>query len=318
MNNNTPVLFITFVRPDYAKKSFEAIRQIKPKTLYFYNNKGREDNEDELKLNEEVRSLINKIDWSCNLKTFFREEYVNIYRSLFSAIDWVFDNEEKAIILEEDCVASPSFYNYCEELLEKYAADSRVWMISGNNFTEEGFKNDTDYIFSRFSHIYGWASWKDRWKKIDRTMDDLEQVIKAGIYEQYFLTKKQATFVKKIFKNFKNTNMPDSPAWDYLFWYSAIKNNAFTIFPKKHLVGNIGVVGHHNKSGKTMMWNVEPNYIEKDSKLLKHPAYIFPNNYYDSFHFENYILKMSKSNILERIKRKLKRVFLKKIKKNIL
>jgi hypothetical protein len=305
---NTPILFITFARPDYARKSFEAIRLVKPKTLYFYNNKGRENNEDELKLNEGVRSLINKVDWPCNLKTFFREDYVGIYTSLFSAIDWVFDNEDKAIILEEDCVATPFFYNYCEELLQKYATDSRVWMISGNNFTEEGFNKDSDYFFSRFSHIYGWASWKDRWLKIDRTMDDHENVIKSGIYDQYFLSKKQATYVKIGFENFKNGNMPHNPAWDYLFWYSAIKNNAYSIFPKKHLVANIGVVGHHNKSGEPMMWNRKPDNIVKDNSPLKHPAYIYPDNHFDSFHFDNYILKVSKVNFLERIKRKLNKV----------
>lgn len=310
---STPILFITFARPDYARKSFEAIRQVKPSILYFYSNKGRDNNEEELKRNNEVRDLISRIDWPCNLKTFFRDDYVDIYTSLFSAIDWIFKFEEKAIILEEDCVATPFFYDYCEELLLKYQADSKVWMISGNNFTEAGFKKDTDYIFSRFSHIYGWASWKDRWLKIDRKMDDHEEVIQSDVYNQYFLNKKQAVFVKNVFQNFKNGNMPDRPAWDYLFWYTAIKNNAYTIFPKKHLVANIGVVGHHNKSGEQMMWNREPQYLVKNSHAIKHPAYVFPDDYYDTFHFDNYIKMVSKSSLFAKIMRKLEKILLQKI-----
>ncbi|NOU48459.1 MAG: hypothetical protein HOO86_15575 [Bacteroidales bacterium] len=307
---DTPVLFITFARPDYARKSFEAIKQAKPKNLYFYNNKGREDNENELKLNREVKDLINKVDWPCNLRTFFREDHVDIYTSLFSAIDWVFKSEEKAIILEEDCVATPYFFNYCEELLQKYASDSRVWMISGNNFTEEGFKDDADYIFSRFSHIYGWASWRDRWEKIDRTMEDHDLVIDLGIYEKYFLTKNQAKYVKNRFVNFKKGNLPANPAWDFLFWYSAIKNNAFTIFPKKHLVGNIGVIGHHNKSGEPMIWNRVPLNIEKNPFTLKHPSFIFPDDNYDRFHFNNYISMLSRVSFLDRVIRKVRKLIL--------
>ncbi|MDP3463668.1 MAG: hypothetical protein Q8S18_12830 [Bacteroidales bacterium] len=309
---NTPILFITFARPEYAKKTFEAIKKVKPRKLYFYNNIARPDNSDEINRNRQVRALLKEIDWECEVETFFREDHADIYTSLFSAIDWVFENEEQAIILEEDCVATPYFFYYCEELLNKYKADSRVWMISGNNFTEDGFINDTDYFFSRFSHIYGWASWKDRWKKIDRAMEDHRYVIDSGIYEQYFLTKKQARHVKKKFVNFKKNNLPALPAWDFLFWYSAIKNNAFTIFPKKHLVGNIGVIGHHNKKGEPMIWNREPIPIEKNPFTLKHPMFIYPDNSYDRFHFNRYIKKYSSTNQLALLAKKIAKAIIRK------
>ena len=38
---NTPVLFETFVRVDYARQVWEAIKVAQPKTLYFYSNKAR-------------------------------------------------------------------------------------------------------------------------------------------------------------------------------------------------------------------------------------------------------------------------------------
>ena len=103
----TPVLFVTFVRPDYARQTWEGIKATKPKTLYFYSNKGRAEKEGEVERNNEIRSYINEIDWDCDLHIFFREECVNVYDSLRGAIDWLFDNEERGIILEEDCV--PSF-----------------------------------------------------------------------------------------------------------------------------------------------------------------------------------------------------------------
>ena len=50
----TPVLFITFVRSGYARQTWEGIKAAKPKTLYFYSNKGRAEKEGEIERNEEI------------------------------------------------------------------------------------------------------------------------------------------------------------------------------------------------------------------------------------------------------------------------
>lgn len=105
----TPVLYITFARPEYASQSFAAIKAAKPKKLYFYSNKARDDKPDEVKRNLEIRSYISQINWECEVITWFREEYVDVYTSLWGAIDWLFDNEERGIVIEEDCKASRAF-----------------------------------------------------------------------------------------------------------------------------------------------------------------------------------------------------------------
>ena len=81
-----PVLFICFARPEYARRTFEAIKKNKPHKLYFYSNKGREEYGDEMQRNDEVRNLINEVDWNCDLHKWFREECVNVYESVHSAI----------------------------------------------------------------------------------------------------------------------------------------------------------------------------------------------------------------------------------------
>ena len=93
----TPVLFITFVRPDYARQTWNGIKAAQPKKLYFYSSKGRADKEGEVNCNNEIRAYINERDWECDLHTFFRDECVNIYDSLRGAIDWLFENEERGI-----------------------------------------------------------------------------------------------------------------------------------------------------------------------------------------------------------------------------
>ena len=54
----TPVLFITFARPDYARQTWDGIKAAKPQTLYFYSNKGRQEKEGEMEKNDEIRSFM--------------------------------------------------------------------------------------------------------------------------------------------------------------------------------------------------------------------------------------------------------------------
>ena len=86
----TAVLFETYIRDDYARIAFDAIKKAQPQKLYFYSNKAREDHPDDVRRNELIRSWVKEIDWDCDLHTFFREEYVDQYTSLSGAINWVF------------------------------------------------------------------------------------------------------------------------------------------------------------------------------------------------------------------------------------
>ncbi len=287
----SPVLFITFARPEYASRSFEGIRKAKPASLYFYSNLARAGIEQERQNNLKVRELINRIDWECELHTFFRTEHVDIYTSLLSAIDWVFANEEKAIVIEEDCVASVSFFKFCDEMLDRYVADKRVWIVSGDNFTPLTKANspDTDYYFSRYPHIYGWASWRDRWKLLDREMLSWPSVKNGEVFRRYFLSAKEANFWKQLFAR-HHESISTRKVWDFLFVYARIVHGAWGIVPKHNLVSNIGVSGTHNAKKKAVPTHNLPALELNWEKGLDHPDSIQPNNEYDKHHFLLHIL----------------------------
>ena len=51
-----------------------------------------------------VREIVTKIDWSCEVKTLFREKNLGCKKGVSEAINWFFEHEEEGIILEDDCV----------------------------------------------------------------------------------------------------------------------------------------------------------------------------------------------------------------------
>ena len=70
----TPILFIVFNRPSTTKQVFDRIRLIKPKYLYVAADGPRVNNSSDIQNCNQVKSIINEIDWDCELKTLYRDE----------------------------------------------------------------------------------------------------------------------------------------------------------------------------------------------------------------------------------------------------
>ncbi|HSP63875.1 MAG TPA: hypothetical protein VLQ90_12890, partial [Pyrinomonadaceae bacterium] len=103
-----------------------------------------------------------------------------------SGIDWVFEQVEEAIILEDDCLPHPSFFRFCEELLERYRDDERVAAIGGSNLLPEWSKDTQSYHFSLLGGIWGWASWRRAWRYYDPEIRSWPQVLRTHVIEGLF------------------------------------------------------------------------------------------------------------------------------------
>lgn len=288
----TPVLYITFARPEYAIQSFAAIKKAKPKKLYFYSNKARSEKPDEVVRNEEVRSYIKQIDWDCEVKIWFREEYVDVFTSLWGAIDWVFDNENKAIIIEEDVVASLAFFDYVDKLIDEYEYDERIWYISGNNALDGVLPDNLSYVASRMPSIFGWASWSNRWKLLDRRMKEWPSIRNSRKFWNYWgnpiIAIVQSLYFNRYYKLLKNEKRYMGP-WDWITFYNMVLYNAYAIIPRYNLSADIGVVGDNHKSN-TVSPLAKVSYTN-DVYVIEHkPLTSFPTNF-DTVNFFKYRMK---------------------------
>jgi glycosyltransferase involved in cell wall biosynthesis/SAM-dependent methyltransferase len=116
----TPVCFLIFNRPHHTAKVFEAIRQAKPPKLLVVADGPRGDRSGEAEKCAATRAIIDQVDWDCEVLTNYADVNLGCRKRVSSGLDWLFEQVEEAIILEDDCLPDPSFFPYCEELLEKY------------------------------------------------------------------------------------------------------------------------------------------------------------------------------------------------------
>lgn len=240
MTSCPPVLVLAFNRPDVTEKVFAAIHRVRPERLFFAVDGARVGRDDEAAQVRAVRELKNTVDWPCEVRTLFRDANLGCKIAVSEAISWFFDAVESGIVLEDDCVADPSFFEFAAQLLDRYRDDKRVWMISGDNFQLGRERTQYSYYASRFTHIWGWASWRRSWRLYDHAMSRWPELRDAGWLERYLGDRVAAHYWTRIFDA---THEERNASWAYRWTWSAWVNDALTLIPAVNLVSNIGFGG---------------------------------------------------------------------------
>ena len=281
---NTPVLFLIFNRLSTTKDVLRSIKDVKPSKLYIASDGPRLYKEDEsIKVDLVRKYVLSEINWECEVKTLFRKENLGCKYAVSSAITWFFDNEEQGIILEDDCMPSQSFFWYCEELLNKYKHDFRVWHISGNNFQKIDTKDNFSYHFSKFVHIWGWACWADRWAKYDVEMKSYKHSDFLGIFKNIIDDPSESRYWSNIFQKVSKGKID---TWDYQWVYTSWRNHGLSVAPNVNLVSNIGFGedATHTRDSDSEQANI---YASDLVLPLKHPNQIVRNVHADLFTAKN-------------------------------
>lgn len=242
MSLNTPILFIIFNRPETTRQVFNQIKKAKPRKLYVAADGPRSTQPKDLDKCENTRALIEKIDWDCQVERLYRENNLGCKQAVSQAINWFFEKEEMGIILEDDCLPSLSFFQYCEELLIKYKDDESVFSINGCNLGYIG-TNEDSYSFTRFVNMWGWATWRRSAQKVDYEMTQWEKKSDKYTFLQERLkgenskSNEHKWYLHWLFL-FNQINKIDT--WDYQWIYTCLKEEGLCVFPQNNLVNNLG------------------------------------------------------------------------------
>lgn len=233
-----PVLLLVFNRPDTLKEVFQEIKNLRPKRLYIASDGPREEIPGEKEKVFEVRDyLLNNIDWECEVKTKFNEKNLGCEGAVSKAITWFFENEEDGIILEDDCVPTRSFFDFCACMLDYYRDYPEVWHIGGYNYLDLP-KLKESYYFSTIPHVWGWATWANRWKNFDFNLANYSE----NLLNRLSLNKNFLAYWIMIFRGVKAGTIN---SWAYRWAFSLIKGKGLAVVPKYNMVKNIGNFGLH-------------------------------------------------------------------------
>jgi len=292
----TPVAMLIFNRPETTARIFERVREARPPRLLVVADGPRADRPGEAGRCWEARAIVDSVDWPCEVSTDYSEVNLGCGKRISSGLDWIFDSVEEAIVLEDDCLPHASFFRFCAELLDRYRDEDRVMHITGDNFQSvgraagtvgrllqlAGRRRSPSYYFSRYAHVWGWASWRRAWNHYDFEMrawrDGDDSVLDK------FDDPAEREFWRRTWDEVAGGEID---TWDYQWAFVCLARGALSAMPRGNLVSNIGFGegARHTSGAENPLAELptpgirfplrHPESLERDEEADEHTAGLF-------------------------------------------
>lgn len=313
-NLQTPVAITFFTRGHTLQKTFDEVKKARPAKLFLIQDGKRETHNDDWNNMVSCRKIVEDIDWECDVYQNYADESLGAAQRLLSGFSWVFENVDRAIILEDDCLPNQSFFPFCEELLEKYLDDERINMITGYNFYDEMPEIDESYFFGKSGTNWGWATWARAWKLIEFDLHKIHADTKAqnlfAKLNSRHISNQKITWINNVEQKFSDGTWT---TWDVQ--WGLVKDLYFqlAIIPKCNMIDNIGCGDDsaHFSAYKTLSFDDQKLFHRNRKEMsfpLIHPNYIIPNLTYDK-HVEKIVYACLPRKVLRKIDHHLKKIF---------
>jgi hypothetical protein len=276
--SRTPVAMFVFRRPDTTKQVAEAVAAANPPFVLICRNGPREGHPEDVEPCRQTRAVLDAVDWPCEVRYLEHEVNVGLGWNFGHGLPWIFGQTDRAIILEDDCLPNPSFFRFCDELLERYADDPRVSMIAG---TDMAFGKDVgpdSYYFARYGGIWGWASWRRTYEHYDIHMKDWPRLRESGWLDEMLDDRLTRTAIGDVFDT---VHADETRAvWDYQWLFACWRSGGLAAVPRTSLVRNIGAEGGTNIKRRSVLVDIPTQELEFP---LRHPERIERNRKVDAF-----------------------------------
>lgn len=281
INNNfdIPILFITYNKFDTTIKVLNKIKKLNPSKLIIASD-GPKNSEDK-KIITNLRHHFEKELKNINFTKIYNEENKGCKWSVTDAINESFKVHSELIILEDDTLPSNSFFHYCRNLLDLYSEESKVNLISGYNYLIKT-NSKKNYFFSKYSNIWGWATWKNEWEnRVELNEKNLKLFLEKDLKNIFFEEQEKEYYLER----FKSVVYENLDSWAFGLTFSNFYQNKLSTIPNYNLVKNIGL-GHlkatHTKNYNKFLIstpNIRLDLLQKNNYLLCKPEAEFKTDY---------------------------------------
>jgi hypothetical protein len=220
-----------------TRQVFDVVARARPRQLFVFADGARSRAEE--RRCRKSRAIVQQVDWECDVHHDFSPTNLGSRARIISGLDWVASQVEEFIFLEDDCVPDPTFFTFCDAMIERYRSDRRVMMVAGANYVQQWKPESQSYHFSAFGGTYGWATWRRAWSTCDVTMaewadDATKEAIRRRLDDDDLYTF-QAERFDRLYADRGNRHV-----WDLYWLLARLAHGGLTVVPALNLVENIG------------------------------------------------------------------------------
>lgn len=272
---DVPVLLIGFNRPDQTKQVIDRLVGIGATNVYVAIDGPRKGNDLDLHQCLEVQRIVDSAPWPGSVTKNYRTTNYGCRRGVSEAISWFFEHENEGIILEDDCLPDDTFFEYCRQLLNAFRENPRIGMVSGSTFFPFPEQGSPSYTFTRYPHIWGWATWKRAWDLYDDELASWGGPESLDILDA--ASGGSRSFVRFWKRLLGSVYSGEIDTWDYVWSYSFWRAGFLSVSPGVNMITNIGF---HSQATHTTAKPLGKNFRPDGHPMrlpLTHPPHIEPN-----------------------------------------
>lgn len=252
MKTLAPIIVFCYNRPNHLEQTLDALSRnelAEQSTLYIYCDGPKSDATDEQRQKiADVRQVARKRQWCKEVHIIEADKNKGLANSIIDGVTEVINKHGKVFVLEDDLVSSPYMLKFVNNALDFYEDYAGVFSISVNRPPLCKMQIPEDYPFDVFaclrSYSTGWGTWKDRWEKVDWSMNDFDRC-KQNPDMLRALCRLGDDFPPMM--QMQEDGKIDS--WAVRFGFAHFKYHAVAILPCKSYVTNIGFDGTGTHSG---------------------------------------------------------------------
>ena len=222
-----PVVLFLFKRPVASQNLLNKIVRENIKKIYIFIDGPKKISDSNL-INQTIKIVkkFKKHHKNINFIISISKKNLGLQQSITRGLNKVFKTESAAIILEDDCLPSSDFFNFINQILNKYKNNHQVMSVTGSGV---GKTSRFSYDFSRYQQCWGFGTWKRAWKLYDPSLSQLKPLTWKDIYmRHYFNTMLHLTKVGQV------------KSWAFKWSYAHFINHSLAIIPSGNLIKNIG------------------------------------------------------------------------------
>lgn len=286
------IVVLAYNRPSHLQRLLISLQNSGINKISLYLDKP---NDEISQFNQkEIIRMIDAAQFWLKSEVKRNKKHLGVSKSIKFVLDKEFKKFSKIIFLEDDCVPFKFFFDFTLKCLEKFENNNEIMSVCGYQlpFFKKKEKVITNIFLKRFMP-WGWATWKNRWKKYNGSFSDIKNEI-FNSKEKIYIPKE----IKKYLKNKRLLNNSED-VWSINWSLLHYLNNSFCVYPNISLIRNIGFDGSGIHCNFSNAFTV--NNYDKSLEKVKINTNIFENKKLD-IKIEKYLFKNFPSTIFKKKK----------------
>jgi len=284
MTDTAPVILFLYNRPYHTLKTIEALQNNegwnKTDVFVFCDGPKQNASAEQFQRIAEVRAMANNISGCKSIQIFASEENKGLFQSVLDGVGEIFKSFEKLIVLEDDLETAPNFLNYMNDALHHYENSENVYCISG--YTYPIAASNDEAFFIKGADCWGWATWKNRWNKLELDGQKLLNQLNEKNLINAFTFNGSYPYLEMLNDKISGANQ----SWAVLWYATSLANGGLCLYPANSLVHNTGTDGTGTHGAGTGVYQIN---------LSNNTSYSLPKRIEESAEkrteFENFFRK---------------------------